>query len=115
MTKAVERRALDYLNTIALGHTKAKPLIKQNLEREKYFMDNRFSKSEIELLLALRTRMIPDIKNNFSTQFKNNLACKLCHVQICSQEHLLSCIELVKQVKVPSDVEYAVRRPVQKH
>ena len=58
VTKAIAWRAMDYLNIIALGHTKAKPLIKQSLAREKYFLDYRFSKSEIELLLALRTRMV---------------------------------------------------------
>ena len=107
VTKAIAWRAMDYLNIIALGHSKAKPLIKQSLAREKYFLDNRFSKSEIELLLALRTRMIPTIKNNFSSQYKNNLACNLCHVQVCSQEHLLHCIKLTKHVQVPSDIDYS--------
>ena len=107
VTKAVAWRAMDYLNTIALGHSKSKPLIKQSLAREKYFLDNRFSKSEIELLLALRSRMIPTIKNNFSSQYKNNLDCNLCHVKVCSQEHLLHCIELTKHVQVPSDIDYS--------
>ena len=107
VTKSVEKKAMDYLNTIALSHSKSKPLIKQNLFREKYFLDERFSKSEIELLLALRTRMISDVKNNFSTRYGNNLACDLCHVQICSQEHLLNCTELGKHVEVPKDIDYS--------
>ena len=33
VTKAIAWRAMDYLNIIALGHSKAKPLIKQSLAR----------------------------------------------------------------------------------
>ena len=105
--KSVENKAMDYLNTIELSHSKSKPLIKQIFFREKYFLDERFSKSEIELILALRTRMISDVKNNFSTRYGNNLACDLCHVQICSQEHLLNCTELGKHVEVPKYIEYS--------
>ena len=74
---------------------------------ENYFRDARFSKSEIELLLALRTKMVKDIKKNFPSQCSENLTCDLCQLHICCQEHLLSCVELKKQVKIPDDIQYS--------
>ena len=38
--------------------------------------------------------------------YNNNMACEICKVQICSQEHLLKCVELQKHVTIPEDVEY---------
>ena len=106
VNKSVEKKAIEYLNNLALKHEKAKPLIKEKLTTEKYFLDPNFTKSEIELLFALRTRMVRDIKNNFPHMYNNNMACEICKVQICSQEHLLKCVELQKHLKIPEDVEY---------
>ena len=64
---AIDKRAMVYLNNIASGHSKSEDLVKNRLVREEYFEDKRFSKSEIELLFALRTRMVPGIKANFSS------------------------------------------------
>ena len=50
--------------------------------------------------------MVTGIKNNFSTQFSNSIACEFCKVQVDCQEHLLKCIELSKLVKIPADVDY---------
>ena len=86
---------------------KSKPLIKDKLTTEKYFVDPNFTKSETELLFALRTRMVRDIKNNFPHMNNNNMACEICKVQICSQEHLFKCVELRKHVNIPEDVEYS--------
>ena len=106
VNKSVEKKAMEYLNNLALKHQKSKPLIKEKLMMEKYFLDPNFTKSEIELLFALRTRMVRDIKNNFPQMHNNNMACEICKLQICSQEHLLKCVELRKHVKIPEDVEY---------
>ena len=106
VTKAVQKNAAEYLNSIALKHSKSKPLVKQSLKSEKYFQDPKFTKSEVELLFALRTRMVTGIKNNFSMQFSNSIACEFCKVQVDCQEHLLKCIELSKLVKIPADVDY---------
>ena len=107
VNRSVENFALAHLNTVASGHSKSLNLIKHRLVKESYFEDHRFSKSDSELLLALRTRMVKDIKRNFSTQYNNNnIACDLCHVQVDCQEHLLSCDELRKHVTVPKDVQY---------
>ena len=107
VTTAVEEAAIKYLNEKAVSHSKSGVLIKPRLTREKYFEDQRFKRSEVELLFALRTRTVRDIKANFPTQYGSNLTCELCHVTACCQEHLLSCIKLKQHVKIPSDVCYA--------
>ena len=106
--KSIERKALTHLNSLAMGHSKSVDLVKNRFERESYFEDNNFSKSEIELLFALRTRTIRNIKkNNFASQFSNNIACQLCFLHEDSQEHLLQCSELVTRVKIPTDINYS--------
>ena len=107
VTKAIGKRTADYLNNIAQHHSKAKPLMKQTLKQEEYFQDSRFSKSEIELLFALRTRMVNGIRNNFPTMNNISVACQLCFVHIDCQEHLLKCVELSKHVKIPTVVDYS--------
>ena len=74
--------------------------------KENYLDRQKFSKSECELLFALRTRMIPGIKANFSSQYENNLACELCSAHPDSQESLLSCDILRKHIQVPDNIEY---------
>ena len=107
VTTAIEKKALSYLNEIAMGHSKSINLVKTKLQREKYFEDPKFSKSEAELLFALRTRTIRNIKKNFPTQFNNNMKCQLCSLHEDCQEDLLTCSELSKRVKIPPDVKYS--------
>ena len=76
---AAIKMALSNLNTTADGHSKSRILIKSKLEREKYFDDQRFSRSDVELLFKLRTRMV-DVKNNFSNKYGTDIACRLCNV-----------------------------------
>ena len=85
---AIDKRAMVYLNNIASGHSKSEDLVKNRLIREEYFEDKRFSKSEIELLFALRTRMVPGIKANLSSQYNNIVTCDLCQTAIDCQEQL---------------------------
>ena len=87
LEKAVTKKALEYLNTTADNHSKSRILIKSKLEREKYFDYERFSRSEVELLFALRTMI--DLKSNLSNKYGNDIACRICKVQIECQKHLL--------------------------
>ena len=102
---AVIKKALAYLNTIADSHSKSKILVKPNLDREKYFDDSRFSRSEVELLFALRTRMV-DLKRNFSNKYGSDLACRLCKVQVECQEHILKCEVLKEKVDISVNIVY---------
>ena len=115
--KAVRHYALNCLSQKAImnENSKCRKLIKEELVKEKYLSDKRFTKSECELLFALRTRMIPGIKTNFSSQFENNLVCELCSAHPDSQELLLSCGTLRKHVQIPNNIEYEdIYRDVEK-
>ena len=109
VSKAVDSAALGYLNELAAksDSSKSRQLSKSKLIREKYLDDKRFSRSEIELLFALRTEMVPEIKKNFSSQYGSDLLCELCSLHTDCQENLLSCVKLTSQVEIPCDVEYA--------
>ena len=102
---AIEAKALENLNATAHSHSKSKKLVKSKLACEPYFLDKQLHKSEIELLFALRTRMI-NVKKNFPSNHKDDIACLLCKVQVESQEHLLQCEVLKKHVNIPGDVDY---------
>ena len=80
--------------------------MKPNLVREKYLEDPRFSKSDVELLFALRSRMI-DVKSNFSNKYGDDLACRTCNVNVVieSQEHILKCDGLEDKLE-KGKVEY---------
>ena len=108
VSKAVDSAALEYLNKLAAksDSSKSRMLAKSKLVRENYLDDKRFSRSEIELLFALRTNMVPEIKKNFSSQYGNDLSCNFCSNHVDSQENLLSCVKLTSQVNIPCDVEY---------
>ena len=108
VVKAVRNYALNCLTQKATKNenSKCRKLIKAELVKENYLSDKRFSKSECELLFALRTRMIPGIKTNFSSQYANNLDCELCSTHSDSQELLLSCVTFRKHVQIPDNIEY---------
>ena len=99
------KKSLDHLNTFADGHSKSKILVKPKMVREPYFDDSRFSRSDIELLFSLRTRML-DLKGNFSNKYGLDIDCRACKVQVECQEHILKCEVLKKSVDVPSHVVY---------
>ena len=107
VSKAVESTALITLNEIANdpSRSKSKKLIKPRFGCESYFFHKYFNRSDIELLFALRTRMV-NLKKNFPSWYKDDIACRICKVQVECQEHLLACHELRKYVDIPDDVKY---------
>ena len=110
VVEAVRNFAVNCLNKTASKkeNSKCRKLVKKELVKEHYLIDKSFSRSECELLFALRTRMVSGIKTNFSSHYGNNLTCELCSDSqyLDSQEHLLSCATLRKHVQIPSDIEY---------
>ena len=84
---AVTERTLKYMNKIAAGHSKSKTLVKAMVDIEKYLDDQRFSRSDAELLFCLRTRML-DFKMNFSSKYGDDISCRICHVQVECQNHI---------------------------
>ena len=46
-----------------------------------------------------------EIKNNFKSKYGDNLQCSLCENHIEDQENLLTCPEIISEVKT-SEIEY---------
>ena len=103
--KAVGKKAIEFLNNIAESHSKSQQLIKSKLVRESYFGSDIFSRSEVELLFSLRTRMI-DVRKNFPSKFNNQIGCQLCFIHVEDQKHLMKCEKLTAMVNVPEKMEY---------
>ena len=74
VSKAVEKTALNTLNGIAYdpSRSNSRKLIKQRFGCESYFFHKSFHRSDIELLFALRTRMV-NLKKNFPSCTKKTL------------------------------------------
>ena len=88
--------AFQYLQNIAQKHSKSEFFWnKEKLETQKYLYDVRFSKQEIQLIFALRSKMI-NVKRNFRNLFNNNLECQTCDDKTAIEDktHLLNCENL---------------------
>ena len=96
--------SLKYLNNLAGGHSKSIKLMKKKLKCSEYLKDNRFTKSEVQLLFKLRTRMFP-VKMNFKNSHKSDLNCKLCIINVSDQEHQLLCPILKRMIPELSETD----------
>ena len=106
--KKIISAALKYLNSLAEGHSKSRPLMKSELVCEKYILDQRLSIQDVQLLFSLRSRMYP-VPANYRNQYNGNLKCRLCKMEDSDQEHELTCRLLGKFVPELSttDVKYS--------
>ena len=95
--KRVYAAALNELNNTANDHSKSQPLMKNQLQCEKYISDPRFQVHEVQLLFSLRSRSYP-VKANLKNKYRQNLACFLCNSSSCDQQHLMTCVVLRKFV-----------------
>ena len=57
-----------------------------------------FTNDEVNLLHALRSRSI-NVKNNFSSKYRNDRSCPLCSNVIDDQQHILDCDVLKNKLK----------------
>ena len=87
--------SLKYLNLLAESHSKSARLTKSKLKCEDYITDKRFSVDEVQLLFRLRTKT-DSSKRNFKNQYAQDMSCDLCRIELCTTEHLLSCIVIKK-------------------
>ena len=53
------------------------------------------SVDEVQLLFRLRTKT-DSSKRNFRNQHAQDMSCDLCRIELCTTEHLLSCIVIRK-------------------
>ena len=67
----------------------------EKLAKEGYLNDVRFSKIDIQILFALRTRMV-DVKCKYRNLYNNNLECQTCDDKsvIEDENHILNCEQL---------------------
>ena len=81
----------------ASKHSKVNNEAYENLEGMVYFEDTRFTPDLSNLLFKFRTRMF-NVRNNFRNQYRTNLLCPLCNENEDSQEHLLKCKIITKEL-----------------
>ena len=90
--KKIKTHAIQYLKNLSIPHSKSAEISKNDFKKQSYFQDRRFSKEDVQLLFAMRTKML-DCKTNFSQQYQNKLNCRVCNVpeSIENEDHLLTC------------------------
>ena len=72
-------------------HSKVKDIHYDKLETQQYMKSQLFTNEEVNLLFAIRSRMI-DSKSNFKSKYiKDDLTCRICHKAEENQFHLLHC------------------------
>ena len=97
MISKVKIKHLNYLNNLKKGHSKSEYLNCTELQTAEYLLDQRFSKTEKQLLLRLRSKTL-DVKQNFKNLHKNPW-CTSCKLFPETQSHLLQCPALVQKLK----------------
>ena len=87
----IQKFANKYLHDLAKTHKKSAKIENKKFVRQLYFADRRFSREDIQLLFALRTRTI-NVKQNFKSQYEN-MNCRICKVEnsLEDEEHILHC------------------------
>ena len=80
------------------------------LQTQLYMTSPLFSNDMVKILVNMRSSMTKDIKNNFSSIYKGNMACRLkCSDPnaIDSQQHLLLCSALTDNItKEQNHIKY---------
>ena len=105
----IKDAAYKSLNLQKENHSKMNGLIYEKLERSEYLCSPLFNSDNVKLLLALRTRTVKGIKNDFRGMFPDNL-CPLSCNSPDTLRHVLECVILqqrhVSQSVSASDIRY---------
>ena len=90
--KAIEEKALKYLNLIKLKHTKVLHIVHRSLCMQEYLKPHNVQNLKLsKFIFHARTRML-DCKTNFSNGYKNEeMNCPLQCQHQDTQKHLLVC------------------------
>ena len=94
----ISRAALEYLKAKQQGHSKVRSIKYQKLQTQQYIKSPLFNNNEVNLLHALRSRMV-NTKANFPSKYQNNLNCPLCDRSRDDQPHILECQVLQDKLK----------------
>ena len=101
LKQKVKEAAFNELSSIQASHSKVRDIVYYKLETQPYLNNSKFSNSDCELLLALRSHSVRGIKANFSSIHTKNLSCPL----FCDpsnpqddQSHLFFCKKILAQL-----------------
>ena len=101
LRQKIKEAAFNELTDIQASHSKVRDIVYNSLETQPYLNNPKFSNSDCELLLALRSHSVRSIKANFSSIHKKDLSCPL----LCDpsnpqdeQSHLFFCKKILEQL-----------------
>ena len=105
--KAILRAALCWLNKKKIGNNEKDKRSKvcnvkhESLAIQDYFLPNELNNKQKKLLFSLKSRMV-DVHENYKQRYKNDTTCRLCLTQSESQQHILTCSEILKDINIVS-------------
>ena len=86
----IKNAAFSYLKSLQRQHSKISDIYYPIFQTQKYMTSPIFANDEVNLLHALRSRSI-NVKNNFSSKYRNDMSCPLCSHMRDDQRHILEC------------------------
>ena len=98
----IKLAAYKSLNAQKENHSKMNGLVYQQLKKEEYLSSPLFDSESVKLLLALRTRTVKGIKNDFRGMFPDNMCPLSCDIPDTLQ-HVLECVVL-RQYHTSQDI-----------
>lgn len=99
LKKRIGQLRKQFLQNLQLTHTKSKYLDMSENPSE-YLSDIRFTKKQVEILLALRSRTIW-VKENFKNMYtSDNMLCFCCKLFTCTQQHIMVCPKIVQKSQI---------------
>ena len=82
---------MEFLDGLKESHSKVKSLEYSTLQCQAYLTSPLFSNKDVNILFALRSRMV-ECKDNFKNRYKDaDLLCPLCLKYDDTQQHMLDC------------------------
>ena len=100
--KHINQHSFQELNTIKTGHKKVKDIPHTSTGgAQEYLKSSLFTNKMRSLLYNLRCKSVKGVKDNFHTQFQDNLSCPFqCYNESDTQQHLLLCQGLIPSLTV---------------
>ena len=94
----IERLAAESLEKTKNSHSKTNKLNLKSFSPQKYLLSRNLKICEVQNLYKLRNNMI-DVKESFKSSYKNNMWCKMCHLFIETQQHLVDCPQIRQKLE----------------
>ena len=92
--------AFKYLKHEQSQHKKVKDISYPRFEIQNYLKSAKVRNQEADIITALRSRTLRGIKDNFHTQYSEDLNCNLCEIQTDTQEHCMICPKILSNIVI---------------